>query len=295
MNILVIGSGGQVGKAVCAAAAALGHRAFGADIKPAGQQFSIDLADPASVGQAVEASRPGLTVLCSAMTRVDGCELDPELARKLNAEAPGAVAELCAAAGSRLVYLSTEYVFDGKNGPYSETDPVNPISVYGRTKLEGEARVLARLKDALSVRTTVVYSYDLGGTNFIMQLLDRHARGEEMKVPRDQFSNPTYAPELADFILELALAGKSGVYNVVGADRMDRYEFALKACEAFGLKTDFLKPVTTAELKQAAPRPLNAGLKTGKLLAELGRAPAGPDEHFRTISRLLAGSGGARK
>ena len=214
MNILVIGSGGQVGKAVCAAAAALGHRAFGADIKPAGQQFSIDLADPASVGQAVEASRPGLTVLCSAMTRVDGCELDPELARKLNAEAPGAVAELCAAAGSRLVYLSTEYVFDGKNGPYSETDPVNPISVYGRTKLEGEARVLARLKDALSVRTTVVYSYDLGGTNFIMQLLDRHARGEEMKVPRDQFSNPTYAPELADFILELALAGKTGTHIV---------------------------------------------------------------------------------
>lgn len=295
MKILVIGSGGQVGRAVSAASAALGHQVLGADMERVGARFALDLADPGSVRRVMEETKPELTVLCSAMTRVDGCEKDPELAWKLNAEAPGALASLCADAGSKLVYLSTEYIFDGKNGPYCEDDLPNPISVYGKTKLEGEKRVLARLKDALSIRTTVVYSFDRAGTNFIMQLIERHGLGAEMKVPADQYSNPTYAPELADFILELALAGKSGVYNVVGADRLNRYEFAQKACEVFGFKTDFLKPVTTAELMQPAPRPLNAGLKTDKLRAELGRTPAGPDAHFRTMARLLAGAGRAGK
>lgn len=291
MRILVIGSGGQVGGAVCAAAAALGHEVSGADMKAAGARFSLDLADDASVAGVFKEARPELTVLCSAMTYVDGCEKDPARARKLNAEAPGFVAGLCADGGSRLVYFSTEYVFDGRNGPYSETDPVSPISVYGRTKLEGEQRVLARLKDALSIRTTVVYSYARGGNNFIMQLMDKGGRGEEMKVPGDQYSNPTYAPELAGFVLELALSGKSGVYNVAGADRLNRYEFALKACEAFGLKNNFLKPVSTADLKQAAPRPLNAGLKMDKLRAALGRAPAGPDGPLK----LIAAAAGVRR
>ncbi|MBI4801339.1 MAG: NAD(P)-dependent oxidoreductase [Elusimicrobia bacterium] len=283
MKILIIGSGGQIGKAVSAAAGALGHQVFGADIKSAGARFALDLADMGSVGKVVEAVKPELTALCSAMTYVDGCEKEPDLAWKINAQAPGGLAAVCLDTGSRLVYLSTEYIFDGKNGPYSETDPVNPISVYGRTKLEGEVRVLGRMKDALSIRTTVVYSFDRAGNNFIMQLIDSSSRGVEMKVPLDQYSNPTYAPELADFILELSMAGKSGVYNVAGADRLNRYEFALKACEAFGFKKDFLKPVTTAELKQPAPRPLNAGLKMDKLLADIGKAPAGADKNLKFL------------
>lgn len=292
MKILVIGSGGQVGGALCAAARALGHAVFCADVKTAGARFSIDLADDASVAGVFKEVKPELTVLCSAMTYVDGCEKDPDSARKLNAEAPGFVAGLCADHGSRLVYFSTEYVFDGRNGPYSETDPVSPVSVYGRTKLEGEQKVLARLKEALSVRTTVVYSYARGGNNFIMQLIDKGGRGEAMKVPVDQYSNPTYAPELADFVLELALSGKSGVYNVAGADRLNRFEFALKACVAFGFKKDFLAPVSTAELGQAAQRPLNAGLKMDKLLSALGRVPAGPDGPLKLIA---AAEGGVRR
>ncbi|MBU2574400.1 MAG: SDR family oxidoreductase [Elusimicrobia bacterium] len=284
MKILVIGACGQIGKAVAAAAGAHGHRVFGADLKSAGARFALDLADIGSAVKVMETVKPELTVLCSAMTYVDGCEKTPDLARKINAEAPGSLAALCLNSGSRLVYFSTEYVFDGKNGPYSETDPVNPLSVYGRTKFEGEMRVLGGMKDALSIRTTVVYSFDRAGNNFIMQLMDNYSRGVEMKVPLDQYSNPTHAPELADFILELAQAGKSGVYNVAGADRLNRYEFALKACEAFGFKKDFLKPVATAELKQPAPRPLNAGLKMDKLLAALGRAPAGAEKNLKIIA-----------
>ena len=292
MKILVIGACGQIGKAVSAAAVARGHQVFGADIKSAAAQFFLDLADIGSVSKVVETVKPELTVLCSAMTYVDGCEKGPGLAWKINAEAPGSLAAICLDTASRLIYLSTEYVFDGKNGPYSETDPPNPISVYGRTKLEGERRVLGVLKDALSIRTTVVYSFDRGGNNFIMQLINNCSRGLEMKVPRDQYSNPTYAPELADFMLELALSGKSGIYNVAGADRLSRYEFALKACEAFGFKKDFLKPVSTADLNQPAGRPLKAGLKMDKLLAVLGKVPAGADKNLKIMA---AGSGGILK
>ena len=225
--------------------------------------------------------------LCSAVTWVDGCEKDPERARLVNAAGPAAVAEGCRSAGSKLVYLSTEYVFDGVAGPYSEEDPVSPLSVYGRTKLDGERACLA-VPGALSARTTVVYSYRRGGNNFIMQLIANCRAGRRMVVPRDQVSNPTYGPDLAAALLDLAAKGASGVFNVTGPDRLDRYEFALRACDKFGFDRALLEPKLTAELGQPAPRPLNAGMKTDKVVKFLGRNLAGVDEGLAAVAALMA-------
>jgi dTDP-4-dehydrorhamnose reductase len=246
----------------------------------------LDLAVPSTIAPVFEKSRPDLVLLCSAMTNVDGCEKDQNRAVKVNAEGPALVAEECRKAGTKLVYFSTEYVFDGVSGPYSEEDAPNPLSVYGRTKLEGEKAALA-LPGALSVRTTVVYSYDAASRNFIMQLIAARKAGAKMRVPSDQYSNPTYAPELAAAVLDLAEKGASGVFNVVGPDWLNRYEFALKACEDFGFAPDFLEPRLTAELGQAAARPLKAGLKTDKLAAVLGRRLPPATESLKKIAAIM--------
>jgi len=252
-----------------------------------GQGFLyLDLANPGSITAAFEKARPEAVFLCSAMTHVDNCERDPVMAARINAEGSALVAGECRKAGAKLVYFSTEYVFDGKAGPYGEDDPVGPVSVYGRTKLEGE-RAALELKDALSVRTTVVYGYNPASKNFIMQLINNQRSGAKMRVPSDQFSNPTYAPELAAAVLDLAEKGAAGIYNVVGPDWLSRYEFALKACAAFGFGPGFIEPRLTAELGQAAARPLKAGLKTEKLAAKLGRVLPPAEESLRRIAATI--------
>lgn len=285
MKALIIGASGQVGGTLAALCVRRRIEVYGTSRKGQGFLY-LDLADPVSIAAAFERSRPDLVLLCSAMTHVDDCERAPELARQVNAAGPALVAEECRRSGAKLVYFSTDHVFDGAAGPYGEEAPVNPVSVYGRTKLEGERAALA-LKDALSVRTTVVYSHNPASENFIMQLVSNHRSAARMRVPTDQFSNPTYAPDLAAAALDLAEKGASGVYNVAGPDWLSRYEFALKACAAFGFDPAFIEPRLTSELGQAAARPLKAGLRTERLAREAGRALPPAEESLRKIAGIM--------
>ncbi len=285
MKALIIGASGQVGGALSALCVRRRIEVYGTSRKGQGFLY-LDLSDETSVRDAFVKARPDVVFLCSAMTHVDSCERDPELARLVNAEGPALVAGECRKVGAKLVYFSTEYVFDGSAGPYGEGDPVCPVSAYGRTKLEGERAVLD-VEGALSVRTTVVYSHNPASKNFVMQLISSQRSGARMRVPSDQFSTPTYAPELASAVLDLAGKGASGIYNVAGPDCMSRYEFALRACAAFGFNPAFLEPKLTAELGQAAARPLKAGLRTGKLAAELGRSLPPSEESLRKIAAIM--------
>jgi len=285
MKVLIIGASGQVGGALASLCVRRRLEVYGTSRRGQGFLY-LDLADPASVTAAFGNAAPGLVFLCSAMTNVDNCEREPELARRVNAEGPALVAEECRKAGAKLVYFSTEYVFDGASGPYGEEDPPCPVSVYGRTKLEGERAVLA-LPGALVLRTTVVYSHNPASKNFIMQLVSNSRSGSKMRVPSDQFSTPTYAPELASAALDLAGTDAAGVYNVTGPDWLSRYDFALRACAAFGFDPAFLEPRSTSELGQIAARPLKAGLKTEKLAAKLGRRLPPAEESLRKIAAII--------
>lgn len=262
---LVIGASSQVGRNAAAAFAARGLEVVGtANTRAGGALRHLDLLDRAGLKKLVKEVAPQVCVLAAAMSRVDGCEEVPDQAHAANVVAPTLVAEACREVGATLVFLSSEYVFDGLAGPYAEVDRPRPISVYGATKLEGERRVLAISPDNLSVRTTVVYGWHPGDKNFLMQVVERLSSGERMRVPADQYSSPTYAPDLGEAIA--ALAGRTGgVLNVVGPEIIGRYELARQAARVFGLDEGLLDPVTTAELKQAAPRPLRAGLTTGRL------------------------------
>jgi dTDP-4-dehydrorhamnose reductase len=269
---LVVGASGQVGRHVSAALAARGWRVTGTGNTRSGAgHLPLDLRDEAAIRQVMGRVRPDLCVLAAALTNVERCEAEPELAETLNARAPAVVAEACRALGGRTVGLSTEYVFDGAAGPYGEEDPVCPVSVYGRTKLGGERAVLAADPAALVVRTTVVFSYCPGDKNFIMQLIDRLGAGQPMRVPSDQVSSPTPAPFLGEAIAGLATTA-SGLLHVAGAEVMDRAAFAVRAARVLGLDPGLIVPVQTSQLGQRARRPLRAGLRVERLRS-LGLCP----------------------
>jgi len=225
----------------------------------------LDVTDAARVRAVVAEAAPDVVVHTAAMTDVDGCERAPEAARAINVAGTANVADACAQQGARLVHLSTEYVFDGRAGPYGEDDPPNPLGVYARTKLDSEREVAARCPRWAVARTTVLYGYAPNvRPNFVLWLLDQLARGRRVRVVADQIGSPTLADNLAEMVVALAIAGARGVYHTVGASRLDRYAFARLAAEVFGLDADLIEPVTTAELRQPAPRPLAAGLSVAR-------------------------------
>ena len=254
MKILVTGVSGQLGSALMELIK--GHELRGT------KRPEVDLLDRAAVRRAIESFRPDAIIHAAALTKVDYCEDHPDEARKVNVEGTRNVVE--AAGKARVVYLSTEYVFDGRNGPYGEEDPPNPLSVYARSKYEGEL-VARQAGRSTIVRTTVVFTYRPASKNFLMQVLE----GKPMRIPRDQISNPTLTENLAEAVTELVERDLGGIYNIVGADRVDRFTFARRIVEKFKLDPKSIEPVTTDELRQRAPRPLSAGLKIDKARRDL--------------------------
>jgi dTDP-4-dehydrorhamnose reductase len=210
------------------------------------------------------------TVYCvGGMTNVDGCESAFELARRINCEGPAILARTAAKRGARFVYFSTDYVFNGHNGPYAENASADPICAYGKSKWLGELAVQDAHPSALVIRTTVVYGPDPNGRNFLYSLREGLAGAKPFLVPNDQISTPTYNGDLAAAVVALAEGGTQGVFHVAGPDVVSRLEFARRAAAVMGLDTANLSGVSTAELAQIAARPLRAGLLTGKLAAYL--------------------------
>lgn len=300
---LVVGASGQVGRHVVAALRARAVEVTGTFASRAVPGFRhLDVLDDAAILACLREIRPGVCVLSSALTNVERCEEDPASADAMNARAPAVIAAACREVGARVVFLSTEYVFDGTAGPYAEMDATCPVSVYGKTKLLGEAHVLAANPRNLSVRTTVVFSHDPTGMNFVMQLFARLAAGQRMRVPSDQLSSPTYAPDLARVIAELCaeeiparlatFPAAPQILNVAGPEVLDRHAFGVRAARALALPENLLDPVPTPALGQKAPRPLRAGLRIERLGA-LGLSVRGVDEALREVARLAAREGAA--
>jgi dTDP-4-dehydrorhamnose reductase len=226
---------------------------------------SADVSDARAVRELVDDSKPEAIVHAAALTDVDGCERDPVAAFRINVEGTRNVAAAAAVHGAHLIHLSTEYVFDGTGGPYREIDLPRAISVYGRTKLAGEQITARECASWAVARTTVVYGQLAHGKpNFVLWLLSRLAAGERVRIVADQVGSPTLADNLAEMIAALALSRAPGIFHTAGRSRLSRFDFARLAAEVFGLDASLIEPVSTATLKQPAPRPLRAGLLTDR-------------------------------
>jgi dTDP-4-dehydrorhamnose reductase len=176
-----------------------------------------------------------------------------------------------AAMGIPMVHVSTDYVFDGEAGPYTEDAPTRPLSVYGSTKLESEALVLARNPRSLVVRTMTLWGRGKGAkTSFVDFVRNSLSAGKPVRIVTDQWGNPTLAEDLALGIWKLVEAGKSGIYNVAGSEWNTRFQWAESIADHYGLDGSLIQSCLTADLKQAARRPLKSGLLTDKLVRDTG-------------------------
>ena len=292
MRAFVIGASGQVGGCLLEALRARGHEALGTHARhPMDGLAPLDVTDHVAVERAVTAARPDWVLCPAGLTHVDYCEEHPEEAFAINRDGALAAARSAARAGAGFVFFSTEYIFDGERGPYAEEDAARPVSVYGRSKWEGERVVLAEMPGAVIVRTTVVYGPDRQEKNFVYQLIRNCRSGQGMRIPADQVSSPTYNVDLAGAIVELCERNLGGVYHLVGDGVMDRFAFARIACEVFKLDGSRLTPVTTAQLGQKAARPLKAGLGIAKAQRVLATPLRSPEAGLRAMREALEGRG----
>ncbi|AND85380.1 sugar nucleotide-binding protein [Clostridium tyrobutyricum] len=246
----------------------------------------LDVTDIESIKKVFEKIKPNIIIITAALTNVEYCEESKENVYKINVEGIKNISNISKPYNCKVIYISTEYVFDGKNGPYSEIDEVNPINYYGKTKLSGEKVIQTYIRNYMIVRTTVVYGWNLESKNFIMQLIKNLNENKIMKVPVDQISSPTYCPNLASMIKESCDNNLCGVFNIVGKDVMNRYEFAVKSAEVLNLDKNLLVPVKTENLGQIAKRPLNAGLKIDKIYKKLKCKPVNVHDGLIEIKEL---------
>jgi dTDP-4-dehydrorhamnose reductase len=275
VKLLVIGGSGLIGSHVLRAARKAGHTAIGTyRVNAQPDLVCLDCADNSGVATLLENHKPEAVVHAAGWTWVDGCEDDPQRAFAENAEQPAAIAAQCRRAGCRFVCFSSSYVFDGNAGPYREDAKPNPINVYGRSKLQAEQQIAAVQPDALIVRVVWVYGAEAQGKNFAYQVRRAMEQGKVLRVPSDQRGNPTYAGDIARWLVTLLERRATGIWHLAGPEpECARGEWARRLVEAFaraGVRRDpqfAIQEVSTAELKQRAPRPLHGGLLTTKAAA----------------------------
>ena len=294
MKILVIGGSGLVGSHVLQAAKTAGHAVTGT-YHQSPQPGLVPLAcdDAASCQALLKKGKPDAVVHAAGWTWVDGCEDDSKRAFAENAEQPAQMAAWCHAAGIRFVYFSTSYVFDGKAGPYTEDTAPNPINVYGRSKLQAEQDIQrATAGTALLPRVICVYGTEKRGKNFAYQVRRAMEAGQTLSLPVDQCGNPTWAGDIGAWIVKLLEQRASGIWHLAGpwpgCTRTEWAERLVKAFTALGAKQHpqfAIKSILTADLKQRALRPLQAGLLTPKA----DKLKFVPTDFDRTIWELMAG------
>jgi dTDP-4-dehydrorhamnose reductase len=223
--------------------------------------------------------RPDIVVNTAALHNVDYCETHKEDAFKVNANAVGMIADLCNQLGSRLIQISTDFVFDGKKGYYSENDPPNPLNIYAKSKLEGETMAQTCSSYAI-LRTSVIYGWSpleiensssSSGKpiNFGLWVLSKMKNGNILNIINDQFSSPTLADTLADVIIQLAADNNNALYHVSGSTCLSRYEFTRKIAELTGHSTEGIHPVETRSFTQLAKRPENSCLNCNRVQEKL--------------------------
>ena len=265
MTALVIGASGLVGGALCRA---LGHTAVGTyRDRPIPGLIQLDAHDEAALRRILDDVDPSTVFFPAAEPNVDWCELHPDDAYVANVVPAISALALSVSRRAAFVFFSSDYVFDGEAGPYDEEARTRPLSVYARHKRDVEERVLEA--GGTVVRTTTVFgSEQPPGKNFVVRLVTRLRVGDEVTVPFDQFSTPTWSDDLAR--ATVAVAARGGVWHAAGPDYLARDAFARLAAEVFGVDPGLVRPVSTSDLRQPARRPLHAGLRTDKLERETG-------------------------
>lgn len=285
-SVLITGASGFVGEN-------LAHRfrkdcriclAYGKNRPQAAAEdvFSVDLAIPGDFAKSLGNLQVDAVIHTAAMVSPDACEKDPSMARAVNVEGTKEVARWAEARGARMVYFSTDLVFDGKRGGYKEEDAPGPLNVYGRTKLEAEGEVARICTRGVIVRLALSYGPTLGARGDWTLAMRRDLKeGRTLRLFTDQFRSPAYVGDTAEAVFLLARDGANGIYHLGGGERISRYGFGRTFCRVFGLAEERFVPVRMEEVRMAAPRAADCSLDAGKLTRETGLVLCGVEQGLR--------------
>lgn len=258
MKVLVTGYKGQLGYDVVNELEKRGHEAIGVDIE------EMDITDAASVENVITETAPEAVIHCAAYTAVDAAEENEELCRRVNAEGTEHIAKVCRRLGLKMMYISTDYVFDGQGErPWEPDDPRDPMNVYGQTKYEGELAVEKYVEKFFLVR--IAWVFGVNGKNFIKTMLRLGEERGAVGVVSDQIGSPTYTYDLARLLVDMIETEQYGRYHATNEGVCSWYEFAVEIFRQAGMDQVKVTPLTTAEFGAKAIRPMNSRMSKDKL------------------------------
>ena len=239
------------------------------------QYIDLDITDRFAVNEIIQAFKPDTIIHTAAMTNVDACESEKEACWDLNVHALDHIIEASEKTGTHIIHLSTDFVFDGQDGPYREEDKPAPVSYYGLSKEVSEKHLSLYSHKWTIIRTIIVYGIvkDMSRTNIVLWAKKALSENKEITVVDDQFRSPTLAEDLAEACLSAAVKQKTGIYHVSGKDFMSIIELVERVADHYKLDKTLIKPIKSASLNQAAKRPPRTGFVLDKAYKELDYAP----------------------
>lgn len=250
----------------------------------------LDISNRSDVKSLVSSFRPDVILNAAAMTNVDACERERELAWKMNVTAVENLTEVCRRIDAKLVHVSTDYVFDGRTGNYSEGDRVHPVNYYGKTKLAGENIIISSGIDFAILRTILVYGTGVNvKNNFALWVINSLHEKKQIRCAYDQISNPTHVFDLAVAMKQTVDHDAAGIFHIAGAETVSRYDFALRAAEVFGYDPAGIARVTSAELQQFAVRPLQTWFVTDKAKQAFNYHPMNVTQGLKLLQEEITG------
>ncbi len=248
--------------------------------------LKLDITEREQVFSLFKKVKPDIVVHAASETNVDECETEKEHAWKVNVDGTRNIAHACNKAGAKLIYISTDYVFDGEKGNYQEHDKPNPINYYGFTKLEGEKQVINTCKNHVILRTSVLYGWHPWKQNFATWIINQLKQNKEITVVEDHYNTPTLADNLAKITIEVVQKDLQGLYHASGSERISRYEFAKQIAKTFNLDSNLIKPIKMSQLTAwIAKRPRDSSLNTDKIQKQLKTKPLNITEGLNRMKK----------
>ena len=276
MKFLVTGSSGLVGQNVVRDLVKQNYEVYSIyhNDKPIdGIPISLDLTDLEKIKQQMQKIKPDIVIHLAAMTKVDLCETEKELAHTLNVKSTETLAKEAAKINAFFVYVSTDYVFDGKEGMRNEDDIPSPLGYYGKTKLEGEISLNNLASSWAIARTSTPFGIHSKKKSFPLWVKENLESNKELKVLTDQHTSPTYVPNLSKMIIEVAIKQINGTIHLAGSTRISRYDFAIMVAEKLGLDKSLLLKAKTEDMSWKAKRPKDSSLDVTKATEILNEKP----------------------
>jgi dTDP-4-dehydrorhamnose reductase len=265
MKVLVLGASGQIGYSLFQQISCLNVECIGTYSSYTDPDLMyLNITDYHTVQQYIKDFEPNIVFLPACVTNVDQCESQPDFTSSVNVLAVKNIVDTMTNIHTKLIYFSTDFVFDGNEGFYDENSQPNPINEYGRQKFCAEQYIVEHLKNYAIIRTSSVYGAEQQKKNFICRLLTGLQQNKVVTIPKDEQCTPSYNEDVADYAIHIAFNDDVGVYHAAGPHCINRYKFALETARIFDLDTNLIKPIISSDLTRPAKRPLNAGLSTIK-------------------------------